>query len=81
MEHTLQLVANLIHKEVSVRRLVEKVQGLVKFFRKSLVANERLLKLCGLTLVKDSPIRWSSTYMAVSRLLQVNDLLTQVASK
>lgn len=76
--HTLQLVVNLLHKEVSVRRLFEKVQELVKLFRRSSVATERLLKLCGLTLVKDCPIRWSSTYTAISHLLQLKNSLIQV---
>lgn len=77
--HTLQLVVNLIKKEISVNRLLDKVHSLVKLFRKSSVATERLLKECQLTLVKDCPTRWSSTYLMISRLLQVKDSVVKVA--
>ncbi|XP_060947142.1 uncharacterized protein LOC133024170 [Limanda limanda] len=77
--HTLQLVVNLIHKEQSIKRLFDKVRGLVRLFRKSSVATERLLQLCGLTLVKDCLTRWSSSYQMISRLLEVKDSTVQVA--
>lgn len=77
--HTLQLVVNMIQKEASVKRLLDKVRTLVRLFRKSSVATERLLQLCELTLVKDCPTRWSSTYQMISRLLEVKDSVVQVA--
>nr|XP_023661197.1 zinc finger BED domain-containing protein 4-like [Paramormyrops kingsleyae] len=77
--HTLQLVVNIIQKDASVSRLLGKVRALVKLFRKSSVATERLLQLCQLTLVKDCPTRWSSTYLMISRLLQIKDSVVQVA--
>lgn len=77
--HTLQLVVNMIQKDASVSRLLGKVRALVKLFRKSSVATERLLQLCQLTLVKDCPTRWSSTYLMISRLLQIKDSVVQVA--
>ena len=77
--HTLQMVVNMIHKEASVKRLLDKVRVLVNHFRKSSVATERLLQLCQLTLVKDCPTRWSSTYLMITRLLQVKDSVVQVA--
>lgn len=77
--HTLQLVVNMIQKDLSVKPLLDRIRVLVRLFRKSSVAIQRLLKLCGLTLVKDCPTRWSSTYLMISRLLQVKDSLVQVA--
>ncbi|KAJ4925860.1 hypothetical protein JOQ06_008046, partial [Pogonophryne albipinna] len=77
--HTLQLVVDLIQKDLSVKPLVHRIRVLVRLFRKSSVAIQRLLKLCGLTLVKDCPTRWSSTYLMISRPLQVKDSLVQVA--
>ncbi|XP_057201522.1 uncharacterized protein LOC130561312 [Triplophysa rosa] len=55
--HTLQLVVNIVHKEASVKRLIDRVRLLVRLFRKSSVATEQLLQLSGLTLIKDCPTR------------------------
>ncbi|KAK1892239.1 Zinc finger BED domain containing protein 4 [Dissostichus eleginoides] len=77
--HTLQLVVDMIQKDLSVKPLLDRIRVLVRLFRKSSVAIQRLLKLCGLTLVKDCPTRWSSTYLMISRLLQVKDSLVEVA--
>lgn len=79
--HTLQLVVNMINKEVSVTRLLGKVKAVVKQFRKSSVAVEKLHRLCGLNLIKDCMTRWSSTFQMVSRLLQVKDSVAQVADE
>ncbi|KAJ4940792.1 hypothetical protein JOQ06_027084, partial [Pogonophryne albipinna] len=70
--HTLQLVVNMIQKELTINRLLGKVRQLVKLFRKSSVATERLLQQCGLILIKDCPTRWS-------RALELKDHLTSVA--
>ncbi|KAJ8346599.1 hypothetical protein SKAU_G00280000 [Synaphobranchus kaupii] len=77
--HTLQLVVNMIQKEPTIKRLLDKVRHLVKLFRKSSVATERLLQQCGLILIKDCPTRWSSSYLMMSRVLEVKDHLTSVA--
>lgn len=77
--HTLQLVVNMIDKEASAKWLLDKVRVLFKLFRKSSVATEWLLQLCQLTLVKDCPTKWSSTYLMITRLLQVKDSVVQVA--
>lgn len=42
---------------------------------------EKLLKECQLTLVKDCPTRWSSTYLMIDRLLQVKDSVVKVAEE
>lgn len=79
MVHTLQLVVNMIHKEHTIKSLLDKVRHLVNQFRKSSVATERLLQQCGLNLMKDCPTRWSSSYLMLSCLLEVKDHLTSVA--
>ncbi|KAJ8353308.1 hypothetical protein SKAU_G00208750 [Synaphobranchus kaupii] len=75
--HTLQLVVNMIQKEPTIKRLLDKVRHLVKLFRKSSIATEQLLQQCGLMLIKDCPTRWSSSYLMMSH--EVKDHLTLVA--
>ncbi|XP_057691466.1 zinc finger BED domain-containing protein 4-like [Corythoichthys intestinalis] len=72
--HTLQLVVNMIQKEISINRLLSKVRQLVKLFHKSSVC-----QFCQFKLVKDCPTRWSSTYLMISRLLQIKNSVVQVA--
>lgn len=79
--HTLQLVVNLLQKETSVKRLLDRVRLLVMLFRKSSVATEQLLQLSGLSLVKDFPTTWSSTYQMITRRIDAKDSLTQVADR
>lgn len=79
MVHTLQLVANMIKKEQAVKCLLDKVGYLVRQFRKSSVATERLLEQCGLLLIKDCPTRWSSSFLMLSRLLEIKDNVISVA--
>ncbi|XP_024135954.1 uncharacterized protein LOC112151330 [Oryzias melastigma] len=77
--HSLQLVVHLLQKEASVNRLVDKARSVVKLFRKSSVATQRLLEKCGLIVVNDCPTRWSSTYNIITRLLAVKDSVSQIA--
>ncbi|XP_039547275.1 zinc finger BED domain-containing protein 4-like [Pimephales promelas] len=77
--HTLQLVVNMIQKEPAIKKLLDKLRHLVRLFRKSSVAIERLLGKCGLTLTSDCPTRWSSTYSMLSRALEVKDHVASVA--
>nr|XP_023672297.1 zinc finger BED domain-containing protein 1-like [Paramormyrops kingsleyae] len=76
--HTVQLVVNMVQKEPSIRRLLDKVRHLVNKFRKSSVATEQLLQKCALVLVKDCPTRWSSLFAMISRCLEVKEHLTAV---
>ncbi|XP_013866576.1 zinc finger BED domain-containing protein 4 [Austrofundulus limnaeus] len=71
----------MIQKNASINRLLGKVRLLVKLFRKSSVATQRLLQVCQLTVVSDCPTRWSSTYLMISRLLQIKDSVVQVADE
>ncbi|KAL0967883.1 hypothetical protein UPYG_G00259050 [Umbra pygmaea] len=77
--HTLQLVVNMIQKEPAIKKLLDKLRHLVRLFRKSSVAIERLLGKCGLTLTSDCPTRWSSTYSMLSHALEVKDHVASVA--
>lgn len=77
--HTLQLVVNMIQKEAAIKKLLDKLRHVVRLFRQSSVATGRLLEKCGLTLTKDCPTRWSSTYVMMSRALEVKDHVASVA--
>ena len=79
MVHTLQLVVNMIQKDPAIKKVLDKLRHLVNLFRKSSVATGRLLDKCGLILTKDCPTRWSSTYLMMSRALQVKDHVASVA--
>lgn len=77
--HTLQLVVNMIQTEPAIKKLLDKLRHLVRLFHQSSVATGRLLEKCGLTLTKDCPTRWSSTYVMMSRALEVKDHVASVA--
>lgn len=79
MVHTLQPVVNMIQKEPTINRLLDKVRHLVKLFCKSSVATERLLQQCGLILIKNCQTMWSSMYLMMFHVLEVRDHLTLVA--
>ncbi|XP_029959965.1 zinc finger BED domain-containing protein 4-like isoform X2 [Salarias fasciatus] len=79
--HTLQLVVQMINKEPSAKRLLDKARSIVKLFRKSSVATQRILDECGLIVVNDCPTRWSSTFNMIERLLKVKESLCKVANE
>ncbi|XP_070819560.1 zinc finger BED domain-containing protein 4-like [Chaetodon trifascialis] len=78
--HTLQLVVLMVQKEVTVNSLLDKARSMVKLFRKSSIATQRVLKECGLILIQDCPARWSSTFNMVARLIKLKDTVCQIAS-
>ncbi|XP_028297947.1 uncharacterized protein LOC114460108 [Gouania willdenowi] len=78
--HSIQLVVHLMQKEASVKRLLDKTRSVVKLFRKSSVATQRILDACGLIVVNDCSTRWSSTYNMIARLLKVKDSVSQIAN-
>lgn len=53
---------------------------MVKLFRKSSVATQRLSDHCGVIVVNDCPTRWSSTFNMVARLLTVKDAVCQITN-
>ena len=78
--HTLQLVVHMIQKETGVKKVLDKARSVVKLFRKSSVATQRIMEECGLIVVNDCPTRWSSTFNMVARLLRVKDAVCQVTN-
>ena len=79
--HTIQLVVvHMLQKETTVKRVLDKARSVVKLFRKSSVATQRVLDQCGLIVVNDCLTRWSSTFNMVTQLLTVKDAVCQIAS-
>lgn len=54
---------------------------MVKLFRKSSVATQKIIDDCGLIVLNDCPTRWSSTFNMVARLLKVKDSVCQIANE
>ncbi|CAM4713087.1 unnamed protein product [Leuciscus chuanchicus] len=78
--HTIQLVVHMLQKETTVKRVLDKARSVVKLFRKSSIATQRLLDQCGVIVVNDYPTRWSSTFNMVTRLLTVKDAVCQISN-
>lgn len=78
--HTIQLVVHMLQKETTVKRVLDKARYVVKLFRKSSVATQKLLDQCGVIVVNDCPTRWSSTFNMVTRLLTVKDAVCQITN-
>ncbi|XP_053549013.1 E3 SUMO-protein ligase ZBED1-like [Bombina bombina] len=78
--HTLQLVVHMVQKEASVKRILDKARSVVKLFRKSSVATQKILEQCGLIVLNDCPTRWSSTFNMIARLIKVKDSVCQIAN-
>jgi len=65
--HTLQLVVRKFDTVQSQMRALQAAHRLVKRFSKSVRANEKLISLCGLKLISDSPTRRNSTLLLISQ--------------
>ena len=78
--HTLQLVVLMVNKEAAVKRLLEKTRHVVKLFRKSSVATQKVIEKCGVVVLNDCPTRWSSTFIMITRLLKIKTDLCQIAT-
>lgn len=76
--HTLQLIIKELVKNQAYTNLITKVRQLVKFIRVSSVAQEKLLTLCGKSVVKDCTTRWNSVFLMIERLLIIRDHLEVV---
>jgi hypothetical protein len=70
MAHTLQLVVKGIYK-TTYMRIITKTRHLVGQIRKSSVAVEKLVNICGKNVVSDCTTRWNSTYLMTKRLLEI----------
>ena len=76
--HTLQLVVNKFSDCDSFKQLMKHAHVLVRKFNLSTKATEQLISLSGKKLTKDCPIRWSSTFLMVNRMLEVRNHLKVV---
>jgi hypothetical protein len=69
--HTIQLVVIACTKSETLAPILTAARRLVSKFRQSSVATQSLIKRTRKTLINDCPTRWSSTYLMISRLLEV----------
>ena len=76
--HTLQLVLKEVDKHASYHNLILKARLMVKRFRTSSVATEKLISKCGKTVVTDCSTRWNSVYFMVSRLMEIKIAVNEV---
>ena len=76
--HTLQLVVKIFKTAPSFKVSLSKVHSIVKKVNKSTKATEKLLEKAKKKLVSNCPTRWDSTYLMISRLLDVKQHLTTV---
>ena len=76
--HTLQLVVNKLIKHPTVAPVLDKVYKIVRKVSSSTVATPALITLTGKKLVSHCQTRWSSTFLVISRLLEVKDALIKV---
>ena len=76
--HTLQLVVKIFEANPSFRSSLKKAYGIVKRVNRSCKATERLIEKAGKKLVSNCPTRWDSTYLMISRLVDVKQHLTAV---
>ena len=75
--HTLQLVVAAFDGIKSLKRVIKKAHAIASKVNKSNRATEKLINLSGKKLVSDCSTRWSSTYLLISRLLEVQAGLSQ----
>lgn len=76
--HTLQLVVNKFSNFKDFKLLMKRAHALVRKVNTSTKATEQLVHHSGKKLTKDCPVRWSSTFLMVNRMLQVKDHLKVV---
>ena len=68
---TLQLVVWKFDTIMSPKQVIRSAHRIVRKFNKSVKATEKLIALCRKKLVSDCPTRWNSTFLMISRLLEV----------
>lgn len=76
--HMLQLVVKLFETNPSFKVSLGKAKAMVKKFNKSCKATEKLIEKAGKKLVNDCPTRWDSTFLMISRLLDVKAHVNKV---
>ena len=76
--HTLQLVVKVFEANPSFKNSLQKAHSVVKKVNKLCKATEKVIKLANKKLIGNCPTRWDSTYLMISRLLDVKNHLTAV---
>ena len=71
--HTLQLVVNRFNAANSFKDVIKHAHSIVRKFNLSTKATERLIALSGRKLIKDCPVRWSSTFLMMNRMIEAKD--------
>ena len=76
--HTLQLVVHTYDKSSHLRSTMTKAQKVVHKINKSVKATEMLIKKARKKLVNACPTRWSSTFLMITRLLELKSSVISV---
>ena len=79
--HTLKLVARKFDTITSVKKVLTKAYCLVAKFNMSSKATEKLIQQAGKKLRANCPTRWSSTFLVVSRILQLRVQVSSVCEE
>jgi hypothetical protein len=74
--HMLQQVVKQGMAHSSIPVIISKAKNIAKVIRKSSVATEKLVQLCGKSVTMDCTTRWNSTYMMCRRLLDIKHDVT-----
>lgn len=79
MAHTLQLIIKLPYSHYDT--VLTKTRHLVSKIRRSSVAVEKLVMICGKSVITDCTTRWNSTYQMIKRLLLIKNDINNVLSE
>ena len=79
--HTLQLVVHTYDKSLHLKTTMGKAHKLVNKINKSVKATEKLIKMSRKKLVSACPTRWSSTFLMISRLLEIKASVVSVCEE
>ena len=76
--HTLQLVVSAFNKHPSAKELLSNAFKVVKQVSRSGKVTEALIAATGKKLVSNCPTRWTSAYLVIKRLLEVEEALKTI---
>ena len=71
--HTLQLVVNKFDAANNFKEVIKHAHSIMRKFNSSTKATERLIAISGRKIIKDCPVRWSSTFLMINRMIEVKD--------
>ena len=79
--HTLQLVVHMHDASPHIKSTISRAHKLVSKMNKSTKATVKLIKKSGKKLINACPTRWSSTFLMISRLIEVKSFLVAVCEE